>query len=60
MSRAHKYALIQSQMLYWVLVAVVVYLLATKLNLAAGLAVLVPQLFVYGWIVVRIRRESRD
>ena len=59
MGRAQRYALIQSQVLYWALMVVAVYLIATRLSVAAALGIVAFQLVCYAAVLVKITRDSR-
>jgi hypothetical protein len=59
LSGARKYVFVQSQVLFWVLFGVVVYLVFTNLGLAAGLILVVPVLAMWAWILIAMRRRYK-
>jgi 4-hydroxybenzoate polyprenyltransferase len=59
LSRGRKYALIQSQVVYVVLVAVVTYLLATNGFVAIALVFVLVQVILFTWMWWRLRGQSR-
>jgi hypothetical protein len=59
MSGARKYALVQSQILFWGLLGVAAYLIFTNVGLAAGLFLVVPTLLVSTWMVIVMRRRYK-
>jgi hypothetical protein len=60
MGRAEKFALVQSQLVMWALVAVVAYLLATNVSVVLAAALVAPLVIVYAWIVWRIDHPRRS
>ncbi len=60
MGRAEKFALVQSQLLMWSLVAVIAYLLATNGSVVPAVALVAPLLVLYVWMIWRITRAHRS
>ena len=59
MHRGEKYALIQGQVLMWGLIVVAGYLFATRVSVVLAIAYVGIMLVVEGWMIRRIRRETR-
>ena len=59
MHRGEKYALIQSQVLMWGLILVAGYLFATRVSVVLAIAYVGTMLVVEGWMIRRIRRQTR-
>ena len=57
MSRAEKYALMQSQVLLWALAAAAVYFVATRLSIVFAGFIAATTIVMFGWILLRLRRN---
>ena len=60
MGRGERFALFQSQLLMWSLVAVVAYSLAKNLSVVLAVALVAPLLVLSVWMIWRIVRAQRS
>jgi Flp pilus assembly protein TadB len=59
MGRAERYALVQSQLLLWILVLVLAYLLATNVSVVLAALFVAPIIALFTWMTWRVIRQQR-